>query len=492
MNEKYIYRIFEECEIEMSRKLNIFLSYDNDDTDYFLISSIAEFLEAQDSEIEKVYYWERDTELGQTFKEYMKDSIKNSDLVLFFCSVHSKESKNVEKEVCYAEAFDKRGIPIFDDEKNILDDLKGNRGLKFNASDFPRFCSTLYQKVTGKTFQSIENRPKNDLIEPLDQKLMVDLTHEEQVVLGYFYVTKLQYYLGPFDNPKCYPGEELATFTNEAHIDFMLKILPKLTKAQIKDLILQLYNKSFLEKEEGHWSNKKTIFWTTDLHALDRYDPGAELTPIIQEVISLVEGVYNIIKSNPLVLELLFLKENENAPEKYILNTYAPDLKDYKFLLLDLDILALKKMLDILHFKKDTLLSSINDRNENILSKLGEVERILLYFASNYNIIMDVQNNIDYNVSQKTIDKWEKELDNTHPNFSFLINQIAERLNISGEVVDKKNEWMIEMGFLTLGVFGERVTITKLGGYPIFKSNLLNKRENKICNKIQTAMQIPN
>lgn len=475
----------------MNRKLKIFLSYDTEDTDYFLISSIADFLESQDSEIEHVYYWERDTGLGQIFKKYMINSIKASDIILFFCSGHSKESDSVQKEINYAEAFEKQGIPIFDNKKNILDDLKENRGLKFNASDFHGFCLTLYQKITGKNLQSKTEISTDKKKPPVSNKFKVDLTHEEKVVLGYFYAMKMEFYIEPFDNPKSYPGEELATFKNEAHIDLMQKALPKLTKSNIIDIIHQLYDKSLLEKNEGHWSNKETIFWNTKLVAFNRYDPNPELILLIQEVISLVEGVFNIIKSNPLVLELLFLRRNENAPEKYILNTYAPDMKDYKFLFLDLEIPALKKMLDILPFKKDSLLESINTKNENTISKLGEVERILLYCASNFNIIMDVQNNIDYSVSQKTIDKWEKILDNTHSNFSFLINHIAEKLHISEDVVDRKYEWMIEMGFLVLEVFGERVTITKLGGYPSMNLRHLNKTEKKFCNSIQTSIQIP-
>ena len=75
------------------------------------------------------------------------------------------------------------------------------------------------------------------------------------MVLGYFYAMKMEFYIEPFDNPKSYPGEELATFKNEAHIDLMQKALPKLTKSNIIDIIHQLYDKSLLEKNEGQCSN---------------------------------------------------------------------------------------------------------------------------------------------------------------------------------------------------------------------------------------------
>ena len=57
--------------------MNISLSYATEDRQAFEISRIVESLEKKDV-IQKVFYWERDTELGMSFDEYMKIKINES------------------------------------------------------------------------------------------------------------------------------------------------------------------------------------------------------------------------------------------------------------------------------------------------------------------------------------------------------------------------------------------------------------------------------
>ena len=61
--------------------MKIFISYATEDTNEFRINDIVEFLERQ-KDIDHVYYWERDTKLGQSFMEYMKQKIKECNIII--------------------------------------------------------------------------------------------------------------------------------------------------------------------------------------------------------------------------------------------------------------------------------------------------------------------------------------------------------------------------------------------------------------------------
>lgn len=130
------------------QKKTLFISYDTDDAAHFKIEELVERLESQQDHIAKVYYWQRDTQLGENFREYMKDRIKRSDTVLFFCSENAVKSRPVQKEISYTEILGKEPVPIFDKEEHIPTDLSGHRGLKFD-SDINSFFRSLYIKLTG-------------------------------------------------------------------------------------------------------------------------------------------------------------------------------------------------------------------------------------------------------------------------------------------------------------------------------------------------------
>lgn len=131
------------------QKMRLFISYDTEDYGEFRIREIAQLLESQDSQIEKVYYWQRDSKLGESFTDYMKTRIKKSDAVLFFCSENSRNSKPVQKEIDYAEILEKQPVPIFDDRANIPEDIRVFRGLEFDSRNFIHFFRNLFIKLTG-------------------------------------------------------------------------------------------------------------------------------------------------------------------------------------------------------------------------------------------------------------------------------------------------------------------------------------------------------
>ena len=146
----------------------IFISYDTNDTDNYQINKFVDLLEKESKFVSKVYFWERDTELGQKFNDYMKENIKKSDLIIFFCSHSALESEAVKKEIHFAEAFDKNGIPIFEKEQDIPSDLKSNRGVQFNTSNFDLFYKEFYKLFTGEekdlqNYQLLLQKFKNNL-----------------------------------------------------------------------------------------------------------------------------------------------------------------------------------------------------------------------------------------------------------------------------------------------------------------------------------------
>ena len=76
-------------------KKKIFLSYSSLDFDNFQIPRIAEQLE-QYPEVEKVFYWEQDSE--QNIVDYMERTLNLSNVFVVFCSKNSKKSKSVKGE----------------------------------------------------------------------------------------------------------------------------------------------------------------------------------------------------------------------------------------------------------------------------------------------------------------------------------------------------------------------------------------------------------
>ncbi|MCP4762188.1 MAG: TIR domain-containing protein [archaeon] len=126
----------------------VFFSYSSLDQNSHRIQEIVDFLEYQD-DIERVFYWERDTQGGETFDNYMRNSIKTSDIVIVFFTSNSNESIPVFLEIGIAKAFEKRIMPVFDEIKYVTAGINIRRGIQF-SQDFRKFCIDLYFRLTGK------------------------------------------------------------------------------------------------------------------------------------------------------------------------------------------------------------------------------------------------------------------------------------------------------------------------------------------------------
>ncbi|KKL70592.1 hypothetical protein LCGC14_2103360 [marine sediment metagenome] len=147
--------------------MKIFFSYASVDTAEYRIEDIVDFLEFQD-DIERVFYWDRDTKGGESFDDYMRNNIKNSDLIIVLFTSNTATSIPVFIEIGMSKAFQKQVMPVFDQVDHIVADMQLSRGVQFN-SNFRIFCEDLCFKITGKTAKFKESNPmvdyRNELIE---------------------------------------------------------------------------------------------------------------------------------------------------------------------------------------------------------------------------------------------------------------------------------------------------------------------------------------
>lgn len=103
--------------------VKIFISYATSDQAIFRILEVVHYLEIQ--KVGHVFYWERDTELGQSFDEYMERGIQNCDIIIVFCSKTSKVSGPVQTEMQLAIKYMKKVVPIFKELIDIFLSLSG-------------------------------------------------------------------------------------------------------------------------------------------------------------------------------------------------------------------------------------------------------------------------------------------------------------------------------------------------------------------------------
>lgn len=147
--------------------MKIFISYAHKDLTIFRIPEIAEYLE-NISEIERVFYWERDNSSTQTIVEYMEQTILECDIILAISSEFSLKSSPVKKELEFAIIKDKIIIPIFKDIKHVKEFIKPYRGVDFGVN-FNQFLVNLTTVIKGNRkrpikepdFQKIQNLFEN-------------------------------------------------------------------------------------------------------------------------------------------------------------------------------------------------------------------------------------------------------------------------------------------------------------------------------------------
>ncbi|HME50915.1 MAG TPA: TIR domain-containing protein [Candidatus Lokiarchaeia archaeon] len=124
----------------------LFFSYDSRDIDTFHIPVIVDWLEQQPG-IDKVYYWHRDTDLGQTFDDYMVTNITMADAILLFCSEHSKISPAVNQEIGMARQARKRVVPVFLDLSAVPDGLRQVRGIQLNVLNIEQTLKEILSRL---------------------------------------------------------------------------------------------------------------------------------------------------------------------------------------------------------------------------------------------------------------------------------------------------------------------------------------------------------
>ncbi|NVM31661.1 MAG: toll/interleukin-1 receptor domain-containing protein [Candidatus Helarchaeota archaeon] len=144
-------KILAEEKVKSLPKIKIFISYDTEDYDAFMLEQLVEELE-KNSTIEKVYYWQRDAKLGEAFDDYMTDRIEESNFFLVFCSEKSQKSSPVQQEIGMAKVAMSRGklqvIPIFIERANLFPDFQRIRGIQFNRAKFKEFIRELLARLT--------------------------------------------------------------------------------------------------------------------------------------------------------------------------------------------------------------------------------------------------------------------------------------------------------------------------------------------------------
>ena len=135
-------------------KITIFISYSTEDSEYWNIPEIVNYLEGK-PEIGKAVYWERDS--GGKITEYMDKWLSLCDVFILFCSENAIKSSSVKGEWMAAYQLTKvkkiqKIIPVYDNEDYIPPLLLIWLNIKFrkdNPLDF-------YEKVYKEILRNIE------------------------------------------------------------------------------------------------------------------------------------------------------------------------------------------------------------------------------------------------------------------------------------------------------------------------------------------------
>jgi hypothetical protein len=125
------------------------LSYSTKDSNLFQIGKVASLLKKY-SEIENVFYWERDS--GQNIIEYMEEKLGLCDVFVLFCTQNSLKSKSVKAEWTSAFHMTQGGeikiIPVCKNEKDIPLLLRPMLRIDFHRDNFPLFIENLFREIT--------------------------------------------------------------------------------------------------------------------------------------------------------------------------------------------------------------------------------------------------------------------------------------------------------------------------------------------------------
>ena len=156
--------------------LSVFISYATADAGFYRISEVAENLTINE-DIDIVYFWQEHA--VENIFDYMRNNIPKSDVFLIFFSKNTIKSDPVQKELNAALYSQRVIIPIFVEDKFIDLLLSGERGVKYDESDFEGFIKEIYSliwkkfQLKGDRFKSIEE-VKKPMPPPIQPKVILD------------------------------------------------------------------------------------------------------------------------------------------------------------------------------------------------------------------------------------------------------------------------------------------------------------------------------
>lgn len=125
----------------------IFISYATVDSDFFQIPRITRILTSY-PEVNEILYWESD--MHDDIYQYMDENLKQSKVVLLFCTKNSLYSEAVKMEWRSALKLDKKIIPIFVKPEDIPALLSTKLGIQFKESDPYTSIEEIYQMILKK------------------------------------------------------------------------------------------------------------------------------------------------------------------------------------------------------------------------------------------------------------------------------------------------------------------------------------------------------
>lgn len=129
--------------------LTVFISYSTEDSEYWDIPAIANYLEEK-PEIRKAVYWERDS--GGKITEYMERWLSLCKVFILFCSENAKKSSSVNDEWQAAYQLTKvkriqKIIPVYENENYIPSLLLIWLNIRFTKDNPLDFNEKVYKEI---------------------------------------------------------------------------------------------------------------------------------------------------------------------------------------------------------------------------------------------------------------------------------------------------------------------------------------------------------
>ncbi|MFX1293988.1 MAG: TIR domain-containing protein [Promethearchaeota archaeon] len=173
--------------------MKIFISYCTEDLNRFKIPEIVEKLEKY-PKIEKIFFWDRDSNVSKSIIEYIEESIKKSDVIIVISSEKARYTESVTQEIEMAISLEKKIIPIFQDINEVRLNLRKERGIKYNQNRFNMFFKELYHILTGMELPVLTSEkiiPDSKSSVPLDTT-QKKFNYFKQLVEHYLELNKYQ------------------------------------------------------------------------------------------------------------------------------------------------------------------------------------------------------------------------------------------------------------------------------------------------------------